>query len=126
MVFVEKMQRNRSDFYSLMGPYFGSRAVAKEVGIHLYDDADKIWFGAFDGELIGFASVRKGVVSDCYVVPHRRNQGVFKTILASVLLLTGKNLKATCTHASQKAFLNAGFAEVKRTSNFTWMELNRA
>jgi GNAT superfamily N-acetyltransferase len=126
VVFVEKMQRSRSDFYALMGPYFGSRAVAKEVGIHLYDDADKVWFGAFDGELIGFASVRKGVVSDCYVAPHRRNQGVFKTILSSVLLLTEKNLKATCTHASRKAFANAGFSEVKRTSNFTWMELNRA
>jgi hypothetical protein len=32
MVFMEEISRLRPDFYSLMGWFFGSRQVAKEVG----------------------------------------------------------------------------------------------
>jgi hypothetical protein len=126
VVFVEKIDRNKFDFYLLLGPYFGSRKVAKEVGIHTYDDYEKVWFVAFDQGLIGFASLKKNVVSDCYVLPECRNQGVFSVILSSLLLLSNGNLKATCTQSSKKAFANAGFVETKKTANFTFMELNRA
>lgn len=126
MVFVEEISRNDCDFYNMMGPFFGSRAVAKEIGIHVYDDADKRWFMAFDDDLIGFASYRNGLVSDCYVLPSKRNTGVFKCLLETVCLLTTGNLRATCTNASKHAFLNAGFVPVKTTKNFTFMEMKRA
>lgn len=126
MVFVEEISRNDREFYNLMGPFFGSRSVAKEIGIHIYDDADKRWFAAFDGCLIGFASYRNGLVSDCYVLPSKRNTGVFKCLLATLCMLTKGNLRATCTNASKQAFLNAGFVPVKTTKNFTFMEMKRA
>jgi hypothetical protein len=126
VVFVEELNKNRPDFYSLMGPFFGSRSVAKEIGIHVYDDSNKRWFAAFDGELVGFASYRNGLVSDCYVLPNHRNAGVFACILASLCLLTNGNLRAMCTQASKKAFFNAGFVQVKTTKNFTLMEMKRA
>lgn len=126
MVFAAEINRNQPDFYTRMGPFFGSRAVAKEIGIHVYDDADKRWFMAFDAGVIGFASVRNGLVSDCYVLPEKRNQGVFKCILSSLMILAPGALRANCTNASKKAFANAGFAEVRRTKNFTWMEYKNA
>lgn len=126
MIFVEEISRSKPDFYNLMGPFFGSRSVAKEIGINVYDDADKQWFAAFDGGLIGFASYRNGVVSDCYVLPQHRNKGVFKCLLASLCMLTEGNLRATCTNASKQAFLNEGFVPVKTTKNFTFMEMKRA
>jgi hypothetical protein len=127
MVFVAEINRCQPDFYTRMGVFFGSRQVASEVGIHLYDDADKRWFGAFDGDsLIGFASVRKCLVSDCYVIPSRRNQGVFALILQSVQIFEPGYLKANCTHSSKKAFFNSGFVPVRATKNFTFMEFRNA
>jgi hypothetical protein len=65
-------------------------------------------------------------VSDCYVIPARRNEGVFALILQSVKIFAPGYLKANCTHASKKAFLNAGFAPVRATKNFTFMEFRNA
>ena len=127
MVFMEEINRLRPDFYSLMGWFFGSRQVAKEVGINIYDDADKRWFVAFeDGGVVGFASVRGRLVSDCYVVPSKRNAGVFRGILTMLEIATTGPLAANCTKASRKAFENAGFVARKQTKNFTYMELDRA
>jgi GNAT superfamily N-acetyltransferase len=108
-----------------MGPYFGSREVAKEVGIHIYDDSDKEWFAAYhDGVMIGFASLRGAVVSDCYVKPSWRGNGVFSSILSRILIAKPYGLKANCTKASLGAFLSLGF-EVKGSSkNFTRVELS--
>ena len=127
MVFVEEINRLNPDFYSLMGFFFGSRQVAKEVGIHIYDDADKRWFVSMeDGQIIGFASVRGRLVSDCYVVPSKRKQGVFRCILTFIEISTQGQLSANCTNASRKAFANAGFVAKRQTKNFTYMELHRA
>ena len=127
MVFMEEINRMRPDFYSLMGCFFGSRQVAKEVGINIYDDADKRWFAAFeDGCIIGLASLRRRLVSDCYVVPSKRNSGVFRGILTMLEISTKGPLAANCTQSSIKAFSNAGFVAKRQTKNFTYMELDRA
>lgn len=127
MVFMEEISRLRPDFYSLMGYFFGSRKVAKEVGINIYDDADKRWFAALEGgQVIGFASLRGRLVSDCYVVPNKRKAGVFHGILTMLQIATTGTLKANCTQASCKAFANAGFVAKRQTKNFTYMELDRA
>lgn len=127
MVFMEEISRFRPDFYNLMGCFFGSRQVAKEVGINIYDDSDKRWFVAFEnGEVIGFASLRGRLVSDCYVVPSRRKSGVFRGLLTALEIFTVGPLAANCTKASRKAFENAGFVVKRQTKNFTYMELDRA
>lgn len=126
MIFVEETNKNRPDFYQLMGKFFGSRKVAAEVGINIYDDDDKRWFVAFDGQLVGFASLRKNLISDCYVLPEYRNKGIFTCILRSIQVLSKDKLKANCTIASKKAFKNAGFIELRSTKNFTFMEYKSA
>ena len=127
MIFMEEVSRTRNDFYSLMGPFFGSREVAKEVGINIYDDSDKRWFMAFEeDQIIGFASLKGRLVSDCYVLKNKRNQGVFRGILTMLEISTKGPLSANCTNASKKAFANAGFVEKKKSKNFTYMEIYRA
>jgi hypothetical protein len=126
MVSVEEINRNWHDFYKIMGPFFGSRKIAKEVGIHIYDDAEKRWFVAMEnGFALGFASIKCRVVSDCYVMESARNQGIFSKILAQLIICTDHTLRANCTNSSKQAFLNAGFAEISKTKNFTKMELCR-
>lgn len=121
---IRSLSREDSEFYILLGPYFGSRLVAKEVGINIYDDVDKKWFCAFDDEkLIGFASLRGRTVSDCYVVKSRRRLGIFSEILSSLVQSSSAELLATCTKASIGVFLSIGFEEKSQTKNFTKVEL---
>ena len=119
MLEVKSLSRDSKDFYRLMGPVFGSRGIAREVGIHIYDDADKEWIVAFDDLIFaGFASIRGSLITDCYVRPEFRNAGVFTEILKRVML-DPKASSANCTAASLPAFLNAGFKIVSETKNFT-------
>ena len=121
---ILSLSRENKDFYRLMGPYFGSRSVASEVGIHIYDDEDKEWFSAYHGGLlIGFASLRGNVVSDCYVREFWRGCGVFSKLLARIMLAKPFDLKANCTPASLGTFLALGFQVKSKTKNFTRVEL---
>lgn len=121
---ILSLSRENKDFYRLMGPYFGSRHVAAEVGIHIYDDDDKEWFAAYVcGALVGFASLRGNVVSDCYVKPAWRRDGIFSKLLTRILLAKPADLKANCTPASLGTFLALGFTVKSKTKNFTRVEL---
>ena len=120
------LKRGDPDFYQLLGSIFGSREFEKEVGIRAYDDIGKVWFCALDHNVvIGLASIRGTVVSDCYVLPEWRGKGVFTEVLDRLLKKTQGPLKAMCTQASNPSFLRAGFIEISATKNFTKMELNR-
>jgi hypothetical protein len=124
---IERLQRGTKRFYALLGPVFGSREVAQEVGIHAYDDADKTWLAAFCGEeMVGWLSVRGRVVSDCYVVEVHRSRGVLTNLLATAVADASTPLRATCTAASVNIFRKAGFKPLRKTTNFTVMERTNA
>jgi len=124
MLRIERLRRDDPDFYRLMGPFFGSRSLAAEVGIHHYDDADKIWVTALlYQDIVGIMSLKGKTISDCYVLPAYRGTGVFTEMLDHCLANHGGSL-ATCTAASLPAFLAAGFEIVSKTKNFTRVKRN--
>ena len=124
---IKKITRKTAGFYEVLGPLFGSRKVAKEVGINLYDDEDKTWYVVSYGSLFaGCCSLRGRVVSDCYVDEKHRKQGVFRAMLISLLLDTTGRLRANCTEGSLPTFISQGFKQVSATKNFTLVELDRA
>ncbi len=117
------MTRNDKDFYMHFGPVFGSRDVAKQVGVHPYDDEDKSWIAAFDGKLmVGWMSVRGRLVSDCFVIEAYRKKGLFADLLKHCVAVHGGRLRAVCTKSSAPAFAKAGFKKTKSSKNFVWME----
>lgn len=121
------LDRREPDFYSMLGPIFGSREYEKEVGIRAYDDEGKLWFCSIDyNSVVGVASLNGKVVSDCYVIPSRRHEGIFSDVLARLLQKTSGTLRATCTPASARAFLKAGFVPKSELKNYTKMEMHRA
>lgn len=125
MYVIRKLNRSDTDFYVLMGPIFGSRIVAKEVGIHIYDDSDKQFFvTTHDGLIVGVLSVRKNIISDCYTKPGHRRIGVFGELLSEAKFEMNY-AKATCTPASRGVFEKAGFKPVKELKNFTIMEYKK-
>lgn len=125
---VRLFDRNEAGFYCVFGPIFGNRDVAKEVGINIYDDSDKKWFVSFDAteKLIGCASIRGKLISDCYVVQRSRRIGIFSSLLDAMLEQTSGTLRANCTPASLGAFNSRGFKSVRKSKNFTYVELVRA
>lgn len=124
---IRTMSNDNPDFYRIIGPLMGSRKVEKEVGIRLYDDADKEWYTAWIGEVfIGVASIRGCTVSDCYVKPAYRYKGALTAMLASIIKDHHGKLKATCTSISAGVFASAGFKLKKQTKNFYFMELGNA
>lgn len=124
MLRIERLSRDDPNFYRLMGPFFGSRALASEVGINPYDDADKIWITALlYQDIVGIMSLRGKTISDCYVLPTYRGIGIFTKMLEHCLANYGGSL-ATCTAASLPAFLAAGFEIISKTKNFTRVKRN--
>jgi len=124
---VHRITREAEKFYEIMGPIFGSREIAKEIGIHVYDDPDKQWYVCVKGaKLVGCASRRGNVVSDCYVDPKARTNGVFTGILSQLIYESEGPLRAACTKASEPMFKAAGFKPTRKTQNFVFMELKRA
>lgn len=124
MLRIERLNRDDPDFYRLIGPFFGSRKVAAEVGIHIYDDADKIWVvGSLSHDIVAIMSLRGKTISDCYVLPEHRGSGIFTRMLSRCLAEHGGSI-ATCTAASLPAFLAAGFEIVSSTKNFTRVKRN--
>lgn len=122
---IRNLSRDDKDFYRLMGPFFGSRTVAKEIGIHIYDDESKEWFAAFIGPaMIGFASLNGSVISDCYVKPDYRRSGYFRKILQRIMLVPGVRFRASCTAASVNCFISEGFHSISYSRNFVKVLLN--
>ncbi len=41
---IRKLTRADGDFYTVMGPVFGSRLIEKQTKDRFYDDAGKVWY----------------------------------------------------------------------------------
>ena len=122
---IRKLNRSDTDFYAMMGPIFGSRVIAKEVGINIYDDYEKKFFICQLGsDFSGMASVQGCVVSDCYTQPLDRRNGILSQLL-EVILSDMNYAKATCTPLSRGVFEKAGFKPIKQLKNFTVMEYKK-
>jgi len=122
---ILNLNTSGSNFYALMGPLFGSRRIAKEVGINIYDDPGKQFFVAMINDIVvGTLSVRGSIISDCYTMIAHRQKG----ILSSLLIEGMKDInyaKASCTILSNVIFRRAGFKPIKQLKNFTIMEYKK-
>jgi len=117
-------------FYALMGPYFGSRAVAKELGGSIWDDAGKVWVVAIkDSRCIGFCAyvVNKTHIQFCsdYVSREVRQRGVYAVLFSERLSLTTGICRAMVTEKSHGTFYRNGFEMVRTKGRYMHMELLR-
>lgn len=123
---ISRIGRTDINFYNILGPVFGSRVIAKEVGINCYDDPDKQFFIATKrGLLAGLCSLRGNVISDCYVYPQHRRNGVMTSLIKVATKKPGI-YRATCTQECRSCMEKIGFKVKKELRNFTMMEFNHA
>lgn len=63
-----KMSRKDPDFYSVMGPVFGSREIQRKTGDRFFDDDNKEWhvFTDLHGNVTTVLSVSKNLIKNVY------------------------------------------------------------
>lgn len=72
------------EFYSVMGKFFASMDIRREVGYAISNDDNRLWVVAFEGEhVIGFASFgidKKGCghFYDAWIAEKHRHKGIYK------------------------------------------------
>ena len=121
---IVRMTNKDKNLYFYMWPFVGSRKVAKELGIPVWDD-DNIWFIAFDNDkIVGFCSYvkyktqNKAVLKSAYVLDEYRRKGIydelFRARLEDLKKQGIKRVVATTTSKSWSTHERYGF---KHTTN---------
>lgn len=121
---IERLDRSRPDFYCLLGPWLGNRAIARDLGSPLWDEPGKEWLVAMrDDQVIGVCAwlpgPRQTRLLSAYVLSEHRRQGVYTALFAERLRLVGNGcLVSTVTSASLGTFLRNGFEVAGRRGKY--------
>ena len=113
-----RTNRNEKDFYALMGKFFGSRQVAKDLGMPMWDDPNREWLLCLDNDRpVACGSIEiKGenaVMKSGWVEEGYRGKGVYNTLFELRMQLAKdsgvKIMRATVTEKSKNTFIRQGF-----------------
>ena len=75
------MTNQNKEFYKYMGKIFGSRSIEKQINDRIYDDNDKQWYIAREGEeVIAFVSIIKNVIKNIYSTNDKALEEILKKI----------------------------------------------
>lgn len=122
-----EVARDDPEFYRLLGPFFGSRQAARELGMPIWDDDNRLWMVALvAGRPVGCASLevkgRRGELKSAWVRPEFRGMGIYAAMVEERLRMAATNslaeLVATCTDAGARMLARYGFHEVGRRGKY--------
>lgn len=90
MIRVFSSENQGDVFYSLMGRYFASLDIAKELERQLYNKDKSVWYlSMIHNRVVGFAAVfdngKYYFLDNLYVMPHMRNKGVAKELIEYIV-----------------------------------------
>ena len=123
--------RQGDTFYSMMGQYFASLQIAKELERQVYNKPNTDWFVYSDlGIVFGFASVHHErnnlFIDNLYVLPEHRHEGVATEIIRNIILeYSDGPLPLKCIAINPYAmaiFKKFGFEEVGKIGKYTRLE----
>lgn len=108
-----KMSRKDPDFYSIMGPVFGSREIQRKTGDRFFDDENKEWYVFMDSQ---------GYVTTVISVSNNLIKNVYSSNMDELTLL----LKEICPEiksgivpiAYTEIYKNAGYSVSESSKNF--------
>lgn len=82
---VIRTEQTDKSFYTLVGPFLGSRTVERETRDRFYDDPGKVWYICEQG----VASVLNGVIRNFYAADFERAVALLEAITRDYASLTG-------------------------------------
>lgn len=108
VVKVERYNQEDEGFWGLMGRYFASAKVKRELGVAMSSDETYSWFVAFkDGDLAGFCAMSPekhgSRLRHVYVLPEHRSNGI-ATQLVGVAIAGSPKPIALTVRKSEAAF----------------------
>jgi GNAT superfamily N-acetyltransferase len=113
---IRELTNTSPEFYPLIGPFLARRDIVAELGGHLWDDDDKTWFVAIQGdrEVIGFCAARsapggKTTFQSAYVLPPHRRHGVYRRLWKARRKRFPGPAQATCTASALGMFTAQGW-----------------
>lgn len=119
MIRVFKSEYQDDKFYALMGRYFASLDIAKELEQQVYNKDNSVWYvSMYKNAVLGFVSVfDKGkylFIDNLYVMPECRGKGVAKELVEYIVEdFTEKPIRCIASNpAALKIFDRFGFVEV--------------
>ena len=125
MIKVFKSNNQDGKFYALMGRYFASLDIAKELEAQVYNKDNTDWYlFTYKTDVWGFVSVfdsgKYYFIDNLYVVPTARNTGIATELLEEVAAIyTDKPLRAVvCNPYAWAVFEKLGFVEVGKNGKY--------
>lgn len=121
---VEQFNQEDEGFWELMGRYFASAKVKRDLGIAMNSDETYQWFLAFIGDrLAGFCALspaKTGTdLKHLYVV---EGEGVETQLLGCAIAAASKPLRATVREDEFALYEKQGFKVVKRRGQYIQIE----
>ena len=118
MIRVYRSECQGRDFYALMGKYFASLDVAKELERQVYNKPKTTWYiSTVHDNVVGFASVYDSgkfyFLDNLYIVPLYREIGNASEIVKNIVEdFTDKPIKCIAVNpCAIRIFENLGFVE---------------
>lgn len=118
MIRIFRADTQDDNFYALMGRYFASLDIAKELERQVYNKPNTTWYiSIIRNKVIGFASVcdcgKHYFIDNLYVIPEHRHCGTAREIIEYIVDdHTDKPVKCIAVHpAALKIFDSFGFIE---------------
>jgi predicted N-acetyltransferase YhbS len=133
---IQKINQNEEDFWKLMGPFFASAKVKRDLGVAMSSDESYTWLLVMEkGQVAGFCAIVPikagsfpftGAGSDFryfYVPPESANRQRISDKLMKEALKTVKdqNLKAVILPDEKPFWESFGFVEVFRRGKYPTM-----
>ena len=126
MIRIYTSNKQDDSFYAIMGRYFASLDIAKELERQLYNKANSVWYIFADdyGSLAGFAALFDNgnhyFLDNLYVKPRFRGIGIAKGIVHKIVSdYTDKPIKCIANNPyALKIFGSLGFEEVVQNGKY--------
>lgn len=106
---IKRYAHGEDDFWDLMGSYFASRSVRRELGIPMSSDENHVWFIAMGPESVaGFAAIetqkRGCFLRHVYVKADHREKGLMKKLVQEAVKYA-KSISVSAIHVTVAAKL---------------------
>ena len=120
---IIKMKNTDKQFYELMGRFFGSRLIEKQMNDRIYDDNNKEWYiYKEEGKVMAFVSISNNIIKNIYTTKEKYLEEILKRIIKE-----NKIKYSTVTNIYTDIYEKCGFKVSKQSGykNFVIIYLEK-